>query len=32
VTDEPPLVRRYYRAVPFELVVSLDEIKKKEEE
>ncbi|WP_286879043.1 ArsR/SmtB family transcription factor [Methanoculleus sp. UBA413] len=31
VTDDPPLMRRYYRAVPFELVVSLDEIKKIEE-
>jgi ArsR family transcriptional regulator len=31
VTDDPPLMRRYYRAVPFELVVSLDAIKKTEE-
>jgi len=31
VTDDPPLMRRYYRAVPFELVVSLDAIKKMEE-
>ncbi|MCK9306492.1 MAG: winged helix-turn-helix domain-containing protein [Methanoculleus sp.] len=31
VTDDPPLMRRYYRAVPFELVVSLDTIKKMEE-
>lgn len=31
VTDDPPLMRRYYRAVPFELVVSLDLIKKLED-
>ena len=31
VTDDPPLMRRYYRAVSFELVVSLDAIKKTEE-
>ncbi|MBU4340059.1 MAG: winged helix-turn-helix domain-containing protein [Euryarchaeota archaeon] len=32
VSQESPYFRRYYRAVPFELVVSLDEIKKLKEE
>ncbi|WOF16654.1 ArsR family transcriptional regulator [Methanoplanus sp. FWC-SCC4] len=27
-SDEPPYLRRYYRALPFELSVNLDEIKK----
>ncbi len=32
VSQKPPYFRRYYRAVPFELVVSLDEIQKLKEE
>jgi ArsR family transcriptional regulator len=28
VTEEPPYLRRYYKAVPFELVVNLDLIDK----
>jgi len=31
VTEEPTLMRRYYRAVPFELVVNLDDIQNKDE-
>jgi ArsR family transcriptional regulator len=32
VTDDPPLMRRYYRAVPFSQVVDLDLIKNLREE
>ena len=32
VSEEPPYLRRYYRAVPFELVVNLDRIEKTGEE
>jgi ArsR family transcriptional regulator len=28
ISDEPPYLKRYYRAVPFELVVNLDRIEK----
>jgi ArsR family transcriptional regulator len=30
VSEEPPYLKRYYRAVPFELVVNLDVIEKQE--
>ena len=32
VSEEPPYLRRYYKAVPFELVVNLDRIEKTGEE
>jgi ArsR family transcriptional regulator len=32
VSEEPPYLRRYYRAVPFELIVNLDRIEKTGEE
>lgn len=32
VTDDPPLIKRYYKAVPFTLVVDLDGIKNLHEE
>jgi len=30
VSEEPPYLKRYYKAVPFELVVNLDVIEKQE--
>jgi ArsR family transcriptional regulator len=30
VSEEPPYLKRYYRAVPFELVVNLDVLEKQE--
>lgn len=32
VSEEPPYLKRYYRAVPFELVVNLDVIEKQEKD
>ncbi|MFA5254955.1 MAG: winged helix-turn-helix domain-containing protein [Methanoregula sp.] len=32
VSEEPPYLKRYYRAVPFELVVNLDVIEKMEKD
>jgi ArsR family transcriptional regulator len=32
VSEEPPYLKRYYRAVPFELVVNLDVIEKTEKD
>jgi ArsR family transcriptional regulator len=30
VSEEPPYLKRYYRAVPFELIVNLDVLEKQE--
>ena len=32
ISDEPPYLKRYYRAVPFELIVNLDVIEKQEKD
>jgi Predicted transcriptional regulators len=32
VSDEPPYLKRYYKAVPFELVVNLDVLEKQEKD
>jgi ArsR family transcriptional regulator len=32
VTDEPPYLKRYYKSVPFELVINLDLIEKMDRE
>jgi len=32
VSEEPPYLKRYYKAVPFELVVNLDVIEKQEKD
>lgn len=32
VSEEPPYLKRYYRAVPFELVVNLDVLEKQEKD